>query len=227
MTETESATTPDAAFVPRTRAFYDAIAEDYADRFRATLLVKPVERALLAAFAETAAAGRAAGHGGEVADLGCGPGWITHHLWGLGLPVFGLDLSEGMLAVARRNHPELRFEQGSMLELPLGDGTLAGAVSWYSTVHTPVDRLPALFAELRRVLAPGAPLLVAFQAGDAPLHVDRPFGHPVSLDFERRSPERMAELLTDAGLPVSTRVVREPDESLGESARQAYLLAGG
>ncbi|MCZ9337553.1 class I SAM-dependent methyltransferase, partial [Streptomyces sp. TRM76130] len=81
---------------------------------------------------------------------------------------------------------ELRFEQGSMLALPLGDGTLAGAVSWYSTIHTPVDRLPALFAELRRVLAPGAPLLVAFQAGDEPLRVDRPFGHPVALDFERR-----------------------------------------
>ncbi|MCZ9343303.1 SAM-dependent methyltransferase, partial [Streptomyces sp. TRM76130] len=62
---------------------------------------------------------------------------------------------------------------------------------------------------------------------DEPLRVDRPFGHPVALDFERRSPERVAELLTDAGLTVSTRVVREPDQSLGESARQAYLLADG
>ncbi|ANP48772.1 hypothetical protein J2Z21_007069 [Streptomyces griseochromogenes] len=35
-----------------------------------------------------------------------------------------------------------------MLDLDLADGEPAGVVSWYSAIHTPVDRLPALFAEL-------------------------------------------------------------------------------
>ncbi|MEU9554935.1 class I SAM-dependent DNA methyltransferase [Streptomyces fumanus] len=206
-----------------TRVFYDAIAEDYAEHFRDVLVVAPLDGALLAAFAETV---RAAGpDAGPVADLGCGPGRITGHLASLGLPVFGLDLSEGMLAVARRENPGLRFHQGSMLALPLADGALAGAVSWYSTIHTAEERLPDLFAELHRVLAPGGRLLLAFQVGDVPLTLERPFGRPVSLDFERRRPERMAELLTRAGFDVRSRTVREPEEAAGESAPQAFLTA--
>ncbi|MFF9088951.1 class I SAM-dependent methyltransferase [Streptomyces sp. NPDC014991] len=206
-------------FLTATRTFYDTVAEDYAGHFPEPLADRPLERALLGAFAEQV------GPGGTVADLGCGPGAVTAHLAELGLSVFGLDLSESMVAIARRDFPGLRFEQGSMLDLPIADGTLAGAVSWYSSIHTPDDRLPALLAEFHRVLAPGGRLLLAFQTGEAPLRLDRPWGRPVVLDFLRRRPDRMAELLTDAGLTVRSTTVREREESHGESAPQAFLLA--
>ncbi|WP_033282488.1 class I SAM-dependent methyltransferase [Streptomyces sp. NRRL F-525] len=211
-------TSAEAGFVSSTRRFYDAIAEDYAEMF-AGERAEPRDGAVLAGFAELV------GGGGQVADLGCGPGRTTAYLASLGLDVFGLDLSESMLAIARRENPGLRFRQGSMLELDIPDGTLAAAVSWYSSIHTPVDRLPFLFAEFHRVLAPGGYLLLAFQAGDQPLTLDRPFGHPVTLDFERRRPEAMAELLEAAGFRLRSRTVREAEEELGESAAQAFLIA--
>ncbi|MGF0170962.1 class I SAM-dependent DNA methyltransferase [Streptomyces sp. Marseille-Q5077] len=209
----------DSDFLTTTRTFYDAIAEDYADLFRDELAGRPLERALLGVFAELVEGD------GPVADLGCGPGRTTARLASLGLPVFGLDLSESMLAIARRENPGLRFEQGSMLELELPDGALAGALSFYSSIHTPVDRLPDLFAEFHRVLAPGAPLLVAFQAGDEHRHHDRPFGHPVSLTFQRRRPEDIADLLTAAGFALVSRTVREADPALDETSPQAFLIA--
>ncbi|MDX3747869.1 class I SAM-dependent methyltransferase [Streptomyces sp. AK08-02] len=230
-------------FVAATRVFYDAIAEDYFDRFRSGLADQPLERAVLTAYAEfvrgsagPGSAGRgSAGRGsgglasgggsGQVADLGCGPGWVTGFLDSLGLSVFGLDVSASMLAVARREHPGIRFEQGSMLELDLADGTLAGVVSWYSTIHTPADRLPALFAEFRRVLAPGGQLLLGFQAGDVHKHHDRPFGRPVSMTFQRRRPEWIAELLTEAGFTLTSQTVRAANEEAGESSAQAFLMA--
>jgi len=215
MTSTPST---EASFVTTTRIFYDAVAEDYAEMF-AGELTGPRDGAVLADFAELI--GR--GGGGQVADLGCGPGRTTAHLASLGLDVFGLDLSGSMLAIARRENPDLPFRQGSMLELDIPDGTLAGAVSWYSSIHTPVDRLPSLFAEFGRVLAPGGYLLLAFQAGDRPLTLDRPFGHPVRLDFERRRPEMMAELLEAAGFALRSRTVREANTELGESSAQAFL----
>ncbi|MFB0617012.1 class I SAM-dependent methyltransferase [Streptomyces sp. AGS-58] len=205
-------------FLTATRTFYDAVAEDYAAHFRDPLADRPLERALLAAYAEQV------GPGGTVADLGCGPGAVTAHLAELGLSVFGLDLSECMVAVARRDFPGLRFEQGSMLDLPVADGTLAGAVSWYSSIHTPAAELRALFAEFHRVLAPGGLLLLAFQTGEAPLRLDRPWGRPVVLDFHRRHPDRMAELLTDAGFDLRSSTVRQREEALAESAPQAFLL---
>ncbi|MEY9993402.1 SAM-dependent methyltransferase [Streptomyces sp. V4I8] len=223
----------DSDFLTTTRTFYDAIAEDYATLFQDELANRPLERALLNVFAELVkgngvdgggAGGNGVGGNGLVADLGCGPGRTTGRLAALGLNVFGLDLSESMLAIARRENPEIRFEQGSMLELDLPDGTLAGALSFYSSIHTPVERLPALFAEFHRVLAPGAPLLVAFQAGDEHRHHDRPWGHPVSLTFQRRRPEDIADLLTAAGFALVSRTVREPDPALDETSPQAFLI---
>jgi SAM-dependent methyltransferase len=220
MTETHADTAAaDPEFLTSTRVFYDAIAEDYAARFENELAARPVERAILGVFAELVR-GR-----GTVADLGCGPGRTTAHLTALGVDVYGLDLSESMLAIARRENPGLRFERGSMLDLDLPDGSLAGALCWYSSIHTPVDRLGELFAGFHRVLAPSGPLLVAFQVGDEPRHYDSAFGHDVSLSFLRRRPDHMAGLLTDAGFVLHSRTVRETDESLDETTPQAFLIA--
>ncbi|MFD7701993.1 class I SAM-dependent DNA methyltransferase [Streptomyces caelestis] len=212
-------TATDADHTAATRAFYDAVAEDYAALFRDQLAGRPLDRALLAGFAELV------GEGGRVADLGCGPGEVTAHLASLGLSVLGLDLSEGMLAIARREHPGLRFEQGSMRNLDLPDGALAGVVSWYSTIHTPQDELPAVYAEFRRVLEPGGHLLLAFQHGDEPRRHERPWGHPVTLDFRRMRPERVTPLLEAAGFALVQQTVRAADADQGETTPQALLIA--
>ena len=113
-----------------------------------------------------------------------------------------------------------------MTALDLADGALGGVVAWYSIIHTPPERLPEVFTEFHRVLAPGGHLLLAFQIGDEPLHLAQPFGHPVSLDFRRSSPDRIAELLCQAGFALSSRLLREPDENESTSkVPQAYLLA--
>lgn len=209
-------TQPD--FLTATRTFYNAVAVDYAEHFRDALAAQPLERAILTGFAELV---RAAAPG-PVADLGCGPGDVTAFLHSLGLASFGIDLSAEMVALARRNHPTMRFDEGSMLALDHADGSLAGVVAWYSTVHTPQERLPELFAEFRRVLAPTGHLLVAFQVGVEPLPIIEPFGCPVSIDFLRRSPDVMVGLLRDAGFTEHARLVRGPEGQ--ETAPQAFLL---
>ncbi|MFJ3139104.1 class I SAM-dependent DNA methyltransferase [Streptomyces sp. NPDC086843] len=219
MTIGRPADTGQPEHVLATRAFYDAMAEDYAVMFRDLPAATPLDRSLLAGFAELV------GKGARVADVGCGPGRVTGYLASLGLDVHGVDLSSSMLAIARRENPGLRFEQGSMLGLDLTDGALAGLVSWYSTIHTPPEHLPAVYAEFRRVLAPGGHLLVAFQMGDEPRRHERPWGHPVTLDFRRMRPERIAELMEAAGFALVQRTVREPDTRQGEPTPQAFLVA--
>ncbi|MFI5527396.1 class I SAM-dependent DNA methyltransferase [Kitasatospora sp. NPDC051853] len=209
--------TDDDVLAP-TRAFYDAIAEDYAGLFRDVLAPRPLERALLAAFAESVG-------GGAVADLGCGPGEVTGFLAGLGVDVFGVDLSPRMVALARRTQPGVRFEEGTLTAVDRPDGSLGGVLAWYSLIHLPDGQLPLAIAEFRRVLAPGGLLLLGFQTGDRPLRVAEPFGHPVTLDFVRREPEPVAGLLAAAGFTVEAQVRRARDEGLGETAPQAFLLA--
>ena len=202
-----------------TRTAYDTVAFDYAALLRDELDRMPLERALLATFAELVR------DGGDrpVADLGCGPGRVTAYLAALGLTAFGVDLSPAMVAVAREAHPDLRFDEGSMTALDIGAGALGGILAWYSIIHTPPARLPAVFAEFFRVLAPGGYLLLAFQAGDHHVHLEHAYGHAIALDAYRLDPELISELLARAGIAVSARTVREPEAN--EKTPQAYLLA--
>ncbi|MDU0289291.1 class I SAM-dependent methyltransferase [Saccharothrix longispora] len=57
-----------------------------------------------------------------------------------------------MVAVARRDHPHLRFDVGSMTDLDLPDGSVAGLLAWFSLIHVPDDEVPGVPAHFRRVL---------------------------------------------------------------------------
>ncbi|MFI6180890.1 class I SAM-dependent DNA methyltransferase [Nonomuraea sp. NPDC051191] len=212
----------ESAYLHTTRTAYDTVAPEYAELLRNELDGKPLDRAMLAAFAEHVQGPDA----GEVADLGCGPGRVTAHLHSLGVNAFGIDLSPRMIDVARRSHPGLRFDVGSMTALDLADASLAGAVAWYSTVHTPPELLPTVFAEIHRVLVPGGHLLIAFKVGDERRHLSQGYGHELSLDVYWTPPELIADLLAKAGLSLYAQLIREPDDSeKPRSGRQAFFLA--
>ncbi len=64
------------------------------------------------------------------------------------------------------------------------------------------------------------------RSATSPLRLDRPWGRDVVLDFHRRRPERMTELLGAAGFALRSTTVKEPEEGRGESlVPQAFLLA--
>jgi SAM-dependent methyltransferase len=208
----------EASYLSTTRTAYDAVAVRYAELFENYLADLPLDRALIAAFAELVRAADA----GPVADLGCGPGYVTAHLGGLGLNAFGVDLSPTMIELAREAYPDLRFEVGSMTALDIGDEALGGVLAWYSTIHTPPEELPAVLTEFHRVLAPGGHLLLAFfQADDDAEVLAQPFDHKVTPGY-RWSLDGAAELLRKAGFTESARLSREPNED--ERFPRGHLL---
>ena len=210
--------------VSTARAVYDATAEVYAQLVGTELTADiegPVDRAFLGAFVEFVSGATA----GLVADVGCGPGRVAAFLAARGLDVVGVDVSPAMLAVARDAHPGIRFDEGRLTALSFADGSLAGAVCWYSIIHTPPDQLDDVFAELTRVLARDGHLLVAFQAGDGG-RVQRAdaYGTDISLTNYRHSADDVTRHMAAAGLRVHARAEREP-ELQHESTPQAFILA--
>ncbi|MET8229674.1 class I SAM-dependent methyltransferase [Micromonospora sp. NPDC005298] len=196
-----------------TRTSYDTVAVDYTHLVRDFLADAPYERAALALFAELVAT---AG-GGPVADVGCGPGRITAHLHTLGVDAFGIDLSPGMIAVARRDHPDLGFTVGSMTDLALTDGSVAGLIAWYSLIHIPDDQLGGVLAHFRRVVRPGGPLLLGFHVGDeTTLKTEGYGGHPMKIRVHRRQPAQVSARLRESGFRVeSETTLTSPESKLG------------
>ncbi|MFC1402740.1 MULTISPECIES: class I SAM-dependent methyltransferase [Streptacidiphilus] len=206
--------------LPATRDAYDAVARRYAQLFTDTLHDRPLERALLAAFAESV---RASGDG-EVADLGCGPGHVTAHLRRLGLRAFGVDASPAMIGLAQEANPELRFEVGSMAALDIADGALGGVISRFSIIHTPPQDLPAVVAELARVLAVGGHLLISCYATDDAAIPTQSFDHSVVTAY-RWSPDHLAGLLYDVGVSEVARVLCRPKPTDKRQFQELQLLA--
>ncbi|MFF0274277.1 class I SAM-dependent DNA methyltransferase [Streptomyces sp. NPDC004330] len=210
----------EAGDIAATRRSYDTVAADYERLLAGQLTEVPLDRAMLDAFVREVGAGDGPR---TVGDLGCGTGRVTSYLRDAGAEVFGLDLSPGMIAVARETCPGLRFQVGSMSALDLPGDSLGGVLSWYSTVHMPEAELQASFAEFHRVLAPGGHVLVAFKVGNERVRLERAYGHPVTLDVYRWSPDRIAGHLAAAGFVESVRLVRGPHPD--EKTPQGFLLA--
>ena len=140
---------------------------------------------------------------------------MTAHLHKLGVDVFGIDLSPAMVDVARRDHPELRFEVGSMTDLDLADASVAGLLAFWSLIHIPDDAVPAVFGHFRRALRPGAPLLLGFHVGDeSRLKTQGYGGHPMSVYVHHRQPDQVTAWLRDAGFTLEAQLLVDLDGRL-------------
>ncbi|MCX4540070.1 class I SAM-dependent methyltransferase [Streptomyces sp. NBC_01565] len=100
-----------------------------------------------------------------VLDIGVGTGVVAAELVARGHRVCGLDLSPGMLALARGRLGQ-RVAVADAGRLPVRDASVSQAVSTW-LLHTGVDRA-AVFREVARVLRPGGRYLVIPARGIRP-----------------------------------------------------------
>ena len=91
-----------------------------------------------------------------VLDVGTGTGTAAALCTGAQRRVTGLDAAPGMLAVARRQHPDVDFVEGDLRTMPFSDGSFDVVVSVHALLFVE-DRIAGL-REMRRVASPGGRL---------------------------------------------------------------------
>ncbi|MGP4015830.1 class I SAM-dependent methyltransferase [Saccharopolyspora sp. 5N708] len=100
----------------------------------------------------------APGRGERILDAGCGTGRNLAAMLDAGAAPQGIDFSPGMLAVARRRHPDVPlFEADLQGEIPFADGEFDAVYCALLGEH--LDHPDRAVAEFYRVLRPGGRLV--------------------------------------------------------------------
>jgi SAM-dependent methyltransferase len=131
-----------------------------------------------------------------VGDLGCGAGHISDALAPCVSRVIAVDESGPMLAAAKTrlaSHDNVELRTGTIESLPIEDATLDAAVL-FLVAHFITDPAKAM-AEIRRVLRPGARLLIVDLMSHDRIEYIVQLGH-VWQGFDG---EQVKEWLTNAG----------------------------
>jgi SAM-dependent methyltransferase len=179
--------------VGRTTATYDQIAVAYDERNRNA---PPSElQEFRQGFIEATS--------GPLADLGCGPGHDLAAFRADGRRAVGVDLSVGMLALARqRGLPVVR---GDLRRPPLQPGSLGGIWSCAALLHVPRKDVPATLEAWRRLLRPDGRLALMTAIGDEDAweRVDYVDGD-LQRWFVRHRREDLLTLVSGAGFTVAS-----------------------
>jgi SAM-dependent methyltransferase len=99
------------------------------------------------------------GRGTRLLDVATGPGYAAAAAAARGATPTGIDISEGMVEVARRRYPELTLVQGDAERLPFAEGCFDAVVGNFVLNHLPQPERAV--SEFARVLAPGGRLALS------------------------------------------------------------------
>ncbi|MCL1951751.1 MAG: class I SAM-dependent methyltransferase [Oscillospiraceae bacterium] len=144
--------------------FYNDIADDFAETWYANDSLLGTLRYFLSLLPPAP----------RVLDLGCGAGYESMRLRGLGAEVVGVDYSEAPLKIAREKNPDCRFERMDFRQLGPALGQFDGIAAIASLIHIPDGELEQVFRGMRSVLVPGGFALVILVEGEG-LSAERSF----------------------------------------------------
>lgn len=105
---------------------------------------------------------------GAALDIGCGSsGRMIEFLRSEGFSSEGLDLSSGMLGLARQRHPDVLFHHADICEWQPAR-TYSFVSAWDSIWHVPLDAHEAVLTKIFDMLAPGGVTVFSMGGLDTP-----------------------------------------------------------
>eukprot|EP01128_Nolandella_sp_AFSM9_P012807 TRINITY_DN963_c0_g2_i1.p1 TRINITY_DN963_c0_g2~~TRINITY_DN963_c0_g2_i1.p1 ORF type:complete len:258 (-),score=49.80 TRINITY_DN963_c0_g2_i1:18-701(-) len=149
-----------------------------------------------------------------VVDVGCGTGECLQILTSLSptRPLYGVDPSEGMVAVAKKKLKNAQFFEGfasSLPTLPCGEGGLGGILSTFVIHHLMTEELAPTFVNWASHLRPNGTLLLASWIGDGS---DMDYGEFASYKAVQHPLQNILSALDQANLKVETQEITEDAE---------------
>jgi len=103
---------------------------------------------------------------GKLLEIGSGGGRDARHLIAAGYDYTGIDISEGLLEVARKNNPKGTFLKQSLYDLDFLHDTFDGFFSVATLLHVPKKRVNEALSQIRKVVKQGGVGFITLKEGD-------------------------------------------------------------
>jgi len=143
--------------------------------------------------------------GARILDAGCGTGRDAMRLFISGFKVVGIDISRGMLEIARNNYPSIQFIEGDLRKLPFKEGEFDGIWAIASLVHfETISDVEKVLSEFYRVLVPAGVIriLVKAQKGSEKTKIVFNKDSLIHRFFRYFKKEEIEELVKKAGFEI-------------------------
>lgn len=145
--------------VEETIKTYDSMADEYKKRYQDygdQNTMKP----LLDLFIESLTAKNP-----DVLDVGTGAGFDAKYLSEHGCNVTGIDLSEGLMKVAKEIAPKVNFIKADMRNLSFNNDYFDGIWASASILHIPKQEIQNVLYKLNRILKKDGVILISIKQG--------------------------------------------------------------
>lgn len=172
-------------------ADYDDIAKEYAEEF----FEDTSDNKYIDIFLDSL-------EGIKILDVGCGNGKDCKYISQKGFDINGIDLSVGMLSIAKEKVPNGKFEVMDMTDITYPDDSYDGIISNCSLFHIPTEELPKTLESFRRILKTNGKLLLILQEGNGEMMVEEPYRPGVHIYMNYFSTSQIQELLQQYGFEI-------------------------
>ena len=178
---------------------------------------------------------------GKVLDVCCGSGHVTRELIGRGYSVTAVDASAGLIAIARRDWPDVDWRVADVRNFDAGRNKYSAALSTFDSLNhlASIDDLEKAFRSVHRALQPGGLFLFDMNLEEAFLSDHRRWTAEVTPEYvslvrgayDEASQTARTELIwfVPAGSPDTWRQHRSVVEqkSFAESEIRSRLAKAG
>ncbi len=136
----------------------------------------------------------------RVLDAGCGAGVpVTKLLAEAGFDVIGVDFSENMLKLARKNVPKATFVKKDMTKLDFEANSFDGLLAIYSIIHIPREKHHLLFQSFHKILKPRGIMLISMGSSEWE-GIEKYYG--VEMFWSHYNPEKSVRIIKKAGFKI-------------------------
>ncbi len=164
-------------------------------------------------------------NGKKILDVGCGNGKDCKYILEKGFNINGIDLSIGMLNIAKEKVPNCNFEIMDITKITYPDDSYDGIISNCSLFHIPVEELPKTLKSFKRVLKPDGKLLLILQEGNGEKMVEEPYRPGIYIYIKYFSKNEIQKLLQEYGFEIDYLLKKESPNKLELGNKKIIVLS--